>query len=107
MQDERFSVLATLAMECSFEVDFEEVIDTFANNHKNSRIMFRYGLFFLSLKYIQAYVILQHASIQLEDFIFETVRVFVTLSMLVKIGWAEPTPAKNPGIVSTWHVELM
>jgi hypothetical protein len=41
MNDDRLSDLTVLATERSFEIDFEQVIDVFANNHKNSRIILR------------------------------------------------------------------
>ena len=41
MNNDRLSDLTVLATERSFEIDFEKVIDVFANNHKNSRIMLR------------------------------------------------------------------
>ncbi|CAF3684127.1 unnamed protein product [Rotaria sp. Silwood1] len=41
MNDSRLSDLTALATERSFEIDFEEVIDVFANNHKDSRIILR------------------------------------------------------------------
>ncbi len=41
MNDDRLSDLTVLATERSFEIDFEQVIDFFANNHKNSRIILR------------------------------------------------------------------
>lgn len=41
MNDDRLSDLTILAIERAFEIDFENVIDVFANNHKNSRIMLR------------------------------------------------------------------
>ena len=39
MSDERLSDLSILAIEKKFEIDFEKVVDVFAKNHKNSRIM--------------------------------------------------------------------
>jgi hypothetical protein len=39
MNDERLSDLSVLATEKDFEIDFEKVIDVFAANHKNSRIL--------------------------------------------------------------------
>jgi hypothetical protein len=41
MNDDRLSDLTVLAIERSFEIDFEQVIDVFATNHKNSRIILR------------------------------------------------------------------
>ncbi len=41
MNDDRLSDLTVLATERSFEIDFEQVIHVFANNHKNSRIILR------------------------------------------------------------------
>ncbi len=41
INDDRLSDLTVLATERSFEIDFEQVIDVFANNHKNSRIILR------------------------------------------------------------------
>lgn len=39
MGDERLSDLSVLAVEKDFEIDFEKVVDVFAERHKNSRIM--------------------------------------------------------------------
>ncbi|CAF1329996.1 unnamed protein product [Rotaria sordida] len=41
MNDDRLSDLTVLATERSFEIDFEQVVDAFANNHKDSRIILR------------------------------------------------------------------
>ena len=41
MSDQRLSDLTVLAFERDFEVDFEQVIDKFSVNHKNSRILLR------------------------------------------------------------------
>lgn len=41
MTDQRLSDLTVLAVERDFEIDFEEVINRFSINHKNSRIMLR------------------------------------------------------------------
>jgi len=35
------SDLTVLAAESSFEIDFEQIVDVFTNNRKNSRIMLR------------------------------------------------------------------
>lgn len=39
MNDDCLSDLIVLAKECSFQIDFEQAIDVFANYHKNSRII--------------------------------------------------------------------
>jgi hypothetical protein len=41
MNDDCLSGLTILAIERSFEIDFEKVKDAFANNRKNSRIILR------------------------------------------------------------------
>ena len=39
MSDERLSDISVLAIERHFEIDFEKVVDVFAKQHKNCRIM--------------------------------------------------------------------
>jgi hypothetical protein len=80
MSDSGLSDLTVLAAERSFEIDFEQVVDVFANNRNNSRIMLRRydfifnfrnkgilitDFFFIAFnKNNKAYVALQHVFIQ-------------------------------------------
>ena len=48
MGDERLSDLTVLAVEREFEINLEEAVDIFSENHKNSRILLQqvYRVFF-------------------------------------------------------------
>ena len=41
ISDIRLSDLCVLAVECDFSINFEKLIDDFANSHKDSRILLK------------------------------------------------------------------
>jgi hypothetical protein len=41
MRNERLSDLCVLSVERDFKIDFDNVVDDFSANHKNTRIMLR------------------------------------------------------------------
>jgi hypothetical protein len=106
MNDDRLSDLTVLAIERSFEIDFEKVKDAFANNHKNSRIILRW--YRLLTSFYNKDVV---AKGFLDNALWITSKLYIALQRIYQtnIGWQGRSPighspvAKVKWIFANWR----